>query len=462
MSAALLLSDERLTKRAIGGDPRAFAAIFDRYQERLYGFCLSLLGDRHDAQDALQNTMVKVLLALPGEERPIELKPWLYRIAHNESVELLRRRRPTAELDPDQAGVGEGLAAEAAWRQRLALLLADLGQLPERQRGALVMRELGGLGFDQIGAALGTSAAAARQVVYEARLGLRAMDAGREMGCAEAMRAISDGDRRSLRRREVRAHLRDCPACRAFHAEIEGRERVLAALAPLPAVALAATVQGVLGGGTGTATAVGGGAAGAAAGSGLFKGAATLAVVAAVGITAADRGALLPSRGDGNRGPEVARLAKEAPAAVETAVSPGFGTAGDEGEGDAVAGAPRQAALAGAEDTSVSLESAAGAGPEPNAPGPGRGSPASELKHSGPSPQGHEPAPAHEPPGEGGDTAETGVTGLSEGSEGGGEEEAIAAEGEGNGEGGDSQGKGEGHPDHPEHPAHPEHGGEDE
>jgi RNA polymerase sigma factor (sigma-70 family) len=104
------LSDERLTRRACGGDERAFAAIFRRYHQPLYRFCLAIVGNPEDAQDALQNTMVKVLRALPGEERTIELKPWLYRIAHNESIDLLRRRRETRELDTEQPAPGYELA----------------------------------------------------------------------------------------------------------------------------------------------------------------------------------------------------------------------------------------------------------------------------------------------------------------------------------------------------------------
>src|SRR5882762_8541585 len=110
---ARLLSDDRLALRATKGDRRAFAAIYRRYHQSLYRYCLAIVGDSQDAQDALQNTMVKVLRALPGEERKIELKPWLYRIAHNESIELLRRRRDTRQLDAELPASGSGLADDA-------------------------------------------------------------------------------------------------------------------------------------------------------------------------------------------------------------------------------------------------------------------------------------------------------------------------------------------------------------
>jgi len=280
---ARLFPDDRLARRAAAGDEGALAAIFDRYHQDLYRFCLAIVGSSADAQDALQNTMVKVLRALPGEERQIELKPWLYRIAHNEAVELLRRRRPTEELDATLAEPGSSLAEDAEARARLRRLLADLELLPDRQRGALVMRELGGLAFEEIGAALGTSPATARQTLYEARQSLRQMDEGREMDCDAVTRALSDADGRVTRRRDIRAHLRACPDCRRFHEEIEGRRQDLGALAPLPAVAATGLLQGLLGG------AAAGGAAKSLGAGAAIKSAAALAAVAVVGVGAADR-----------------------------------------------------------------------------------------------------------------------------------------------------------------------------
>ena len=147
----------------------------------------------------------------------IALKPWLYRIAHNESIELTAppprqrptRYRPSPPREP-------GWRRRRASRERLRRLISDLDELPERQRGALVMRELSGLDFDAIGSALGTSPAVARQTLYEARLSLRQMDEGREMSCQTVKKALSDGDGRITRRRDIRAHLRTCAECLRF------------------------------------------------------------------------------------------------------------------------------------------------------------------------------------------------------------------------------------------------------
>ncbi len=280
---------------------------------------MAILGNPEDAQDALQNTMVKALGALPGERREIELKPWLYRVAHNESIELIRRRRQSVSLDEHQLPPGVTLVEEVETRQRLRQLLVDVGELPQRQRGALVMREAGGLKFEEIGAALGTSPAVARQTVYEARLGLREMDAGRNMECTAVTKALSDGDRRVRRRRDLSAHLKACTDCRVFAEGIDSRRHALASISPLPvpvAAALLKTLGGGGGAGAGAASGLGGGAgAGSASGIGgavgagagkaigttvLLKGAAAIVAAAAIGVGGADvAGVLHPALNEG-------------------------------------------------------------------------------------------------------------------------------------------------------------------
>ncbi|HEY8836663.1 MAG TPA: sigma factor, partial [Dehalococcoidia bacterium] len=64
-----LASDARLVRIAVRGERRAFAAIFRRYHQELFRYCRAILGDGEEAADALQNTMVKVMRALPGESR---------------------------------------------------------------------------------------------------------------------------------------------------------------------------------------------------------------------------------------------------------------------------------------------------------------------------------------------------------------------------------------------------------
>lgn len=296
-----LQSDARLARRAAAGDERAFAAIYRRYHQDLYRFCLSILGRPEDAQDALQNTMVKALRSLPGERREIQLKPWLYRVAHNESIDLLRRRREGPDLGTVSVAGATELTETVAQRERLGQLFADLETLPDRQRSGLVMRELVGLDYEQIAEAFGTSPSVARQTIYEARVNLRELEAGREMSCDLVTMQISEADGRQIRRRDIQAHLRACPECRAFRDAIRSRRDNLAALAPLPALAAGSILQGLLGAGHGGASigaaglgvGAGAGAGKAVTASAIVKSAATVAAVAAIGVSAADRTGLV-------------------------------------------------------------------------------------------------------------------------------------------------------------------------
>ncbi len=331
-------SDKRLVRRAARGDRGAFEEIYRRYHPDLFRFCLTMTGNRQDAQDALQNTMVKVLRALPGEERQIALKPWLYRIARNETVEVLRKRRDNDELTLDRTATSTVVEA-AETREHLRTLLSDLEQLPQRQRAVLLMRELAGLGFVEIGAAFETSAAAARQTLYEARLSLRQLEEGREQRCADVRIELSGADGRVIRRRKTRAHLRSCRNCRAFYEEIVKRQENLAAITTLPLAASASLLSGVLGGHTGGVGAASGGigaAVGAAVGKGMatstiVKSAATVAV-AAVAVSAADSGSLLdlPRGGDGET---IVQHASAAPRAPTESTSPSVKGSGFAGVG---------------------------------------------------------------------------------------------------------------------------------
>ncbi len=290
-----LLADARLARLAARGDQRAFEAIFERYHQELYRYCRAILRDSDDAQDALQATMASALHSLPGEERRIVLRPWLYRVAHNEAISILRKRSeaPDSPGGPEPTTAGADLEAEA--RERLRSLVADLDRLPDRQRGALVMRELSGLSYAEIGSALAVSPAAARQAVYEAREALRDVSRGREMDCDAARRAVSEGDGRRLRSRRLRAHLRACDSCSDFSAAISQRRSDLRALCPpLSAIAASGLMTGVLGGtGKGGLSAAAGGvaggtgvAAGGATGGMVVKGA-SLAAAVAIGAGAA-------------------------------------------------------------------------------------------------------------------------------------------------------------------------------
>jgi RNA polymerase sigma factor (sigma-70 family) len=159
------LGDELLAGRAGDGNDAAFTALYERYYGPLLGYTRSILLDAEDARDATQNALESALRALPAREPGRPLRPWLYKIAHNEAIDIMRRRRPQTQLSPASEPTVPGPEVDVEQRGRLEQLVDDLRSLPKRQRGALVMRELNGLSYDEIGGALGLTNAAARRRV---------------------------------------------------------------------------------------------------------------------------------------------------------------------------------------------------------------------------------------------------------------------------------------------------------
>jgi len=286
-----VLNDDRLVKLVAGGNDAAFSVLYARHHQALYRYCATIVRHEHDAQDVLQTTMIRALTSLQRAVPDAPVRPWLFRIAHNEAITLLRRRRPTQDIDDARGVAGPALERQVEDRGRLALLVSDLNELPDRQRGALVMRELSGLSHEEIATTLGISIAGAKQAIFDARTGLQEFAKGRDMHCAEIERLISDADGRMLRGRPVRSHLRACASCSALRDAITTRKSELAALAPpLPVLAATGLLTQILGGG-GQGGAGGAlmtvGAAGKATTAMLAgKAVATAAVVATVGIGA--------------------------------------------------------------------------------------------------------------------------------------------------------------------------------
>lgn len=320
------LTERGLMRAAARGEQRAFEQIYKRYHQQLYRYCYAILRRDSDAEDALQATMAAALRALPGEMRDVSLRSWLYRVAHNESITLLRGRARTANPEQAPEPSRESVEAEYAGRERFGLLLADLGELPERQRGAIVMRELSGLSYEEIGAALECSDGAARQIVYESRVALQLREEGRAVSCEEIRRAVSDGDRRRLRGRRLKAHLASCEPCRDFERGIGARRATLQAFSPMLPAAAAASIFTSLGGGSGGGAlggAIGAGSTAAVGGAGVFGGGlATATAVKGLSVAAA----VIAAAGIG-----------EATGAIDVPVA-NFGKSADNGTGGPASG----------------------------------------------------------------------------------------------------------------------------
>ncbi|MDX6729073.1 MAG: hypothetical protein QOK49_3878, partial [Baekduia sp.] len=224
-----------LWRRFGAGDGSAFAQLYRDHHRDVFRYCRSLLHDEQDAHDAAQGTWTAIWTAPGAARRGIPLRPWLFRVAHNEAISILRQRRAHDPLTDLEVPALDDVASDVELRDRLATLRADLVTLPERQRAALLLREVSGLGHKEIADVFGITAAAAKQTIYEARRALLEAEGGRSMACDLVRRAISDGDGRVRRGRRLRAHLRGCVTCRTFADAVGRRRRDLQLLFPAPA-----------------------------------------------------------------------------------------------------------------------------------------------------------------------------------------------------------------------------------
>ena len=379
--------DERLAERAARGDHHAFAELYRHHHQRLYRYCLSLVGDPEDAADALQSTMANALSALERGEAIRGVRPWLFRIAHNAAIDLIRLRSPRAPLDQieeieSSALTAPSAASEAQSRADLAEVVSDIRDLPERQGGALVMRELSELSYAEIAGALETSPLAARQLVHQARSLLHDNRDGRIMDCDTVRRGLGETDGRRPRDRRMRAHLAACQSCAAFGSSIRSRRSALAALAPPLAPAAASDIFARLfepSSSSSAGVAAGGLTAGAtklAGASGIAKLVGTAAVAVVGGAVVAGGAALL--------GPDQVDSRATPPSAAQALLSPDLP-------------APRPMPPPGAEAPSAPggggdrpREPGTGADPstadEPGSPAgsTGDGLPSAELAHNDP------------------------------------------------------------------------------
>ncbi len=175
LSGASLMhqSDECLVALARSGSERAWSEITRRYRRQLRSYCERFVGASR-AEDAVQQTFLQAFLALrDGAEREIALRAWLYRIAHNCSIDLLRKGSPDYDqLDLEYDGVAQPPMLFEQ-REDIRRLVARMRDLPDAQRQALALRELEGRSYEEISAQLGHSGSGVRQLIFRARTTLR-------------------------------------------------------------------------------------------------------------------------------------------------------------------------------------------------------------------------------------------------------------------------------------------------
>ncbi|MGI8596932.1 MAG: RNA polymerase sigma factor [Thermoleophilaceae bacterium] len=296
-----LQGDEKLVALIRRGHHGAFEALVTRYESRLLSFCRHMLGSTEDAEDVLQEVFAAAFNAICADERPINARPWLYRIARNRCLNHLRRPVHSGQdsMDVFERDGGLSTADTVHRREEFRRIVADVQDLPETQRTALLLREIDALAYDQIAEAMDTTVPSIKSLLVRARVSLAEASEARLLSCEEVrfeLGQVAEGLAKSTA--PVRRHLKGCDRCRVFKGELRRSTRALAAIYPIgPLVILKKLLAAKLGAGAlgGGSTASAGGSAsvagtGLAGGSSVASGAATAS--SAGGIMSFGGGAL--------------------------------------------------------------------------------------------------------------------------------------------------------------------------
>lgn len=175
------MSDEQQNERewvhlAQAGDRAAFARLVRRHQDAVYRFILRMLGSREEALELTQDTFIKVWQALPQWQPQAQFKTWIFRIASNAAMDILRRRKAVEFVAIDETfdapAPGPDPQAQLESRQRLRALDAAIAGLPPEQREAILLREVENLSYGDMAAVLGVNVGTVKSRLARARTAL--------------------------------------------------------------------------------------------------------------------------------------------------------------------------------------------------------------------------------------------------------------------------------------------------
>ncbi len=322
-----LQSDERLIAMIRRGQHAAFEALFSRYQARLLAFCKHMLGSKEDAEDVLQEVFTAAFNAILADEREINVRPWLYRIARNRSLNHLRKASAIGvdSMDVHYAEGGISTGEKVLRRESFRQLIEDVQELPETQRTALLLREIDALSYDQIAEAMETTIPSVKSLLVRARISLAEAAQARQLTCEQVRLELGQAAEGLLKvGAPVRRHVRSCERCRSFRKQLKSNNAALAAVMPVGATLIlrkllsskiGAGASHVAGGAGASAAAGGTSAAGGLATAGVG----TLATKAVAGLAAAalvTAGAVAAGHGGPGRRHHAPAIASRAPAAA--------------------------------------------------------------------------------------------------------------------------------------------------
>lgn len=173
MPSSRAAEDAVLLRRALDGSTSAWREIVDAYSVPLYRHAWRLLGERDAAEDVVQDTFVKLWRHGHRWQPDAPLKAWLYRVADNLALDVLRRRRPIVEMLEEPSDTSPNAQRQVEDAMELSRLQALVDALPSRQRTALLLCRLEGLSLREAAETMDCTEEAVEALLGRARRTLR-------------------------------------------------------------------------------------------------------------------------------------------------------------------------------------------------------------------------------------------------------------------------------------------------
>ena len=249
-------SDQKLVQSAVRGNRKAFRELFDRYFQALYNYALTLTRDPALAEDITQETFIRAHNNLSKLGPPWNFHAWIFRLARNYFIDLIRKERDLEELEDERQVISTGPSPE---RETFSREVSDrvhstLASLPDRQREILVLRELQGFSYSEIGQIMALSDSNVKVSLHRARsafqesYGISLLLDDPQGDCLEVTRildALHDGEELLDREKFVKEHLKVCEACQKRRDLLIKQSAILGAFIPaIPPRGLAERILG--------------------------------------------------------------------------------------------------------------------------------------------------------------------------------------------------------------------------
>ena len=172
------LSDEELVLQFKNGHLNAGSILYSRYKNAIYSFCLRMLEDSDAAKDSTQETFLKMVTKIQSLEQGIAFKSWLFSVARNEVLIVVRRRKivPMEQYDDEVNVIDHStpltLAIQSEFHEKIAHAIQ---KLKPAYREAYMLREMEGLSYEEIARATESTVSAVKSKLFKSRAALNEM-----------------------------------------------------------------------------------------------------------------------------------------------------------------------------------------------------------------------------------------------------------------------------------------------